>query len=206
MIDSIIFDLDGTLWNATEGIRKTWNEVLRHYPGIREPITTQELEGCMGLLLEDISRRLFPKEPPEMQHRLITQCCDLENEVLAREGGVLYPNVRETLAQLKKRYRLFVVSNCQSGYIEAFYKGNNMSEYFDDKECAGDTGLPKGENNKLIIERNSLKNPVYVGDTQGDCQSAVDAGIPFVYAQYGFGNVDKYDCKIESFKDLLSIL
>ena len=42
-----------------------------------------------------------------------------------------------------------------------------MAEYFEDFECAGNTGKPKGENNKLVIERNNLKSPVYVGDTQG---------------------------------------
>ncbi len=204
-MDSIIFDLDGTLWNATEGIKDTWNEVLKKYPNIREPITIEELESCMGLLLDDISRRLFPNESAEMQHKLITECCELENKVLAEKGGILFPKVRETLSELKKKYRLFVVSNCQSGYIEAFYKGNNMAEYFEDFECAGNTGKSKGENNKLVIERNNLKNPVYVGDTQGDLQSAVDANIPFVFAEYGFGNVDRYDYKIEKFADLLKI-
>lgn len=101
-MDSIIFDLDGTLWNATEGIKDTWNEVLKNYPNIREPITTEELEGCMGLLLDDISRRLFPKESAEMQHKLITECCELENKVLAEKGGILFPKVRETLAELKR--------------------------------------------------------------------------------------------------------
>ena len=71
---------------------------------------------------------------------------------------------------------------------------------FEDFECAGNTGKPKGENNKLVIERNNLKSPVYVGDTQGDLQSAIDANIPFVFAEYGFGNVDRYDYKIENLK------
>ena len=55
------------------------------------------------------------------------------------------------------------------------------------------------------MERNNLKSPVYVGDTQGDLQSAIDANIPFVFAEYGFGNVDRYDYKIEKFEDLLKI-
>ena len=61
------------------------------------------------------------------------------------------------------------------------------------------------KNNKIIIERNNLKNPIYVGDTQGDKQSAIDAGIPFVYAEYGFGSVNGYDYKIEKFEDLVKL-
>lgn len=205
MTDSIIFDLDGTLWDATEAICKTWNIVLRDYPEIREPITVTELEGCMGLLLDDISRKLFPKETPALQKELITKCCDLEVEYLAENGGKLYPKVEETLCYLKDKYKLFIVSNCQSGYIESFFKGHGLDKYFTDMECAGNTGMEKGENNKLIIKRNNLKNPVYVGDTLGDLKSARDANIPFVYAKYGFGNVNEYEYAINKFEDLANI-
>lgn len=201
-MDSIIFDLDGTLWDATEGICKTWNIVLKDYKGIREPITVKELEGCMGLLLDDISRKLFPNESPELQKELITKCCNLENEYLAEHGGKLFPELEETLSDLSKKYRLFIVSNCQSGYIEAFFKGHNMQKYFTGFLSAGDTGLEKGENNKFVIEKYRLKAPVYVGDTKGDETSARIAGIPFVYAEYGFGKAEHYEYKINKFSDL----
>lgn len=204
-MDSIIFDLDGTLWNATEAICKTWNIVLNDYPGIRDAITVEELEKCMGLQLDEISRRLFPKESSELQKELITKCCDLEVEYLSKHGGNLFDDVEKTLSELSKRYKLFIVSNCQSGYIESFFEGHNMQRYFTDFECSGNTGLPKGENNKLIIERNRLNSPVYVGDTIMDMESAKYAEIPFVYAEYGFGNVTEYDYLISEFSDLKNL-
>ncbi len=205
MTDGIIFDLDGTLWDATQAICNTWNIVLKDYPGIREPITVKELEKCMGMLLDDISRKLFPNENADMQKELITKCCDLEVEYLSEYGGNLFPELESTLEYLYKKYKLFIVSNCQSGYIEAFFKGHNLYKYFLDIECAGNTGMDKGENNKLIIKRNNLKNSVYVGDTMGDLKSARDAGIPFVYAEYGFGEVGEYEYIIEKFSDLKKI-
>ncbi len=205
MTDSIIFDLDGTLWNATDAICMVWNIVLNDYPHIREPITVKELEGCMGLLLDDISRKLFPKESSAMQKELITKCCDKEVEYLSQHGAILYPKLEKTLDTLAGRHKLFIVSNCQSGYIESFFDGHGLSKYFTDFECAGNTGKEKGENNKIIIERNSLKAPVYVGDTEGDRQSAIAAGIPFVYAAYGFGSVKKYDYIINEFSELADI-
>ncbi|WP_332870072.1 HAD family hydrolase [Salisediminibacterium selenitireducens] len=75
-----------------------------------------------------------------------------------------------------------------------------------DYENPGRTGLSKGENIKLIIERNHLFNPVYVGDTEGDLQASRYAGVPFVYAAYGFGHVREYDDVIEGFDELLNIL
>lgn len=206
MFDGLLFDLDGTLWNATEIICKTWNVILKDYSEVRkEPITIKELEGCMGLPMDEIAKKLFPDTEHNIRMGLLDKCCILENEYLAREGGILFPEVEKTLEWLSRKYKLFVVSNCQVGYIESFFEGNGTGRYFTDFLSFGETELTKGENNKIIIERNNLKNAVYIGDTQGDRQSALDAGIPFVFAEYGFGNVDGYDYKIEKFSDLLNL-
>lgn len=55
------------------------------------------------------------------------------------------------------------------------------------------------------MARNKLKKPIYVGDTDGDAQSAKVAEIPFVYARYGFGMVEEYDYVIDRFEELLTI-
>ena len=81
-----------------------------------------------------------------------------------------------------------------------------LNKYFVDYECPGRTGLAKAENIKLIVERNNLKNPVYVGDTQGDANAAKAANVPFIYAKYGFGEVEEFENEIESFEDLLKII
>lgn len=207
MFDGILFDLDGTLWDSTEIICKTWNIVLSKYPNVRkEAITVEELEKCMGLQLPVIGKKLFPKANEKTRNELMDLCCSLECEYLAKEGGKLYPDLENTLSALCKKYKLFIVSNCQKGYIESFFAGHNTTKYFTDYICAEDTGLSKGENNKIIIERNNIKNAIYIGDTQGDKDSAIVANIPFVFAEYGFGAVDGYDYKINKFSDLLNIL
>lgn len=204
-IDSIIFDLDGTLWDSTEGVSKTWSFVLNKYDYERKEVTVEDLHSCMGKQLDEIGKILFPKLSSEVRKNLMNECCTLENEYLGKHGGVLYAKVEETLKELSKKYKLFVVSNCQDGYIECFFKAHKLDKYFTDYECPGRTGLSKGENNKLVIERNNLKKPVYVGDTEGDAESARVAGIPFVFAKYGFGSVEKYQYEIDSFQDLLTI-
>ena len=72
--------------------------------------------------------------------------------------------------------------------------------------CPGRTGLTKGENIKLVIKRNNLKNPIYVGDTQGDANAAKFAGVPFIFAEYGFGEVEEYNESIKSFNELLKLI
>jgi phosphoglycolate phosphatase len=204
-IDSIIFDLDGTLWDSTEVILKAWNKVISDKGEFREPITIKELQGVMGLLIRDIGARLLPNLDEGTQEKVMELCCKVEKELLLKEGGVLYPNLEHTLRELSQKYSLFIVSNCQCGYIETFLEHHNMEKYFKDIECAGSTGLVKGENIKKVIERNNLKNPVYVGDTQGDCDGARLAKIPFVYASYGFGKVKEYDYIIEEISNLLKV-
>lgn len=201
-IDSILFDLDGTLWDAVDKIVATWNLVLARHPGLRAPITREEQETFMGLQMDEIAHRVFPKEPPARQLALMEECVTEENQYLYEHGGTLYPGVAETLEKLHKKYPLYIVSNCQSGYIEAFLHAHKLERHFDGFICYGDTKLSKGENNRLLIQRYGLQAPVYVGDTAGDQKSALDAGIPFVYAAYGFGQVGEYDAKIESFPAL----
>lgn len=206
-MDSIIFDLDGTMWNSVKPICEAWDIILQKHPEIsKRTVTEEDLNGCMGLPMYDISAKLFPCETRQVQMSVMDELCAFENKYLEKKGGILYPKLKETLAALSVKYKLYIVSNCQDGYIEAFMKAHDTKKYFLDTECWGRTRLPKGESNRLLIERNKLKHPVYVGDTQGDAQSAIDAGIPFIYAAYGFGEVKKYDARIDSFDELLDIL
>jgi phosphoglycolate phosphatase len=203
LLDSIIFDLDGTLWDSTELILKAWDSVLKDREEIQYPVTLEMLKDVQGLQVQQIGAKMFPYLTDERQIEIVRICCEAENPLILKEGGVLYPNLEATLNALSELYPLFIVSNCHCGYIEAFLEYHKLGRYFKDIESAGNTGLSKSENIRLIIERNHLEHPVYVGDTQGDCDSARQAKIPFVYASYGFGNVGDYDLKLEKISDLL---
>ncbi|WP_196000729.1 HAD family hydrolase [Clostridium sp. 1001271B_151109_B4] len=204
--DGIIFDLDGTLWDSTAEVAKTWTSIIAKYNLKRKEVTVEDLKPCMGKLLDEIASILLPELDAKMQLKVIKECCEYENEYLRDYGATLYDKLEDTLKELSKNYKLFIVSNCQDGYIECFFKAHKLDKYFIDYECPGRTGLPKGENIKLIVERNNLKNPVYVGDTQGDANAAKFANVPFIFAKYGFGNVEEFYNSIDSFDQLLKII
>lgn len=204
--DSLIFDLDGTLWDSTDGIVATWNELLQEYPDIDKVVTAADLSANFGLPLEQIAANMFPDLPHEKRMFLMDQCCLRENEYLAAHGGTLFEDEFETLEKLAACYKLYIVSNCQVGYIDSFYAGNGTGKYFQDQECMEATGLSKGQNIRLVMKRNQLKSAVFIGDTQGDADAAREARIPFIYAAYGFGQVDGYDGKLEQLKDLPKLL
>ncbi len=204
-MDSIIFDLDGTIWDSVDTIVDAWNSSIQKCLAGKMQLTRADLEGVMGLQADDISKKLFPTLDEELRKKVMDECFNADGEYIKKQGGQLYPNVKEVLSRLSKKYKLFIVSNCQEGYIEAFYEYHQLEKYFLDFENAGRTGLSKGENIKLLMERNNLQSSVYVGDTAGDLKAARFAGIPFVYAEYGFGTVIEYDYVIERFDKLLEI-
>lgn len=200
-MDSIIFDMDGTLWDSAENVAKAWNEAVG-----REMFTERDIKGVMGLTMTTIAERLFPNETEEKRREFLDRCCECENKYLREYGGKLYPNTESTLKELAKRYRLFIVSNCQAGYIEAFWDYYKLGGLFEDKLCWGDNRLEKSENIRLIIERNGLRDALYVGDTQGDCDSAYKAGARFAHAAYGFGTADRCDYRLNDISELLTVI
>jgi len=206
MKNGIIFDLDGTLWDSASVVVKGFNDEIKQHSDADYILTEEVLKLQMGKTAPEISKVFFPTLPEKRALQLMSLCAKRERKYLAERGGKLFPQLEETIIKLKEMgIKLYIISNCECGYIETFLKAHKMAKYFDDIECHESTGLSKGENIKLVLKRNNLDRAVYVGDTQGDCNATRFAGIPFVYAKYGFGNVEKPDYIINSFSEIVNV-
>lgn len=206
MVDSILFDLDGTLWDSTDIVAVAWNKAIAKDNRLQLTFTGDDLKKLFGRPLPEIAGIIFPELPREEQLKLMDLCCHEEHLALSKTCGTLFPKLEETLKELSAKYKLCIVSNCESGYIETFFKTSGLSSYFTDFECPGNSGLLKGDNIKLVVERNHFKNPVYLGDTQGDADACAYAGVPFIHASYGFGTVKDCKYKVSSFAELPSYI
>ncbi|MBC5995048.1 HAD family hydrolase [Pontibacter cellulosilyticus] len=204
-LDSIIFDLDGTLWDSTAAIAAAWQQAVKEADIKGISITRETVRGLAGMPFNAIYDKLFPDLKGEQRDKLQRRCAELEMEMLKERGGELYPEVKETLRLLKNKHKLAIVSNCQSGYIESFLQQHNLHEYFQDHECYGNNGISKGDNIREVIKRNSLKQAVYIGDTTGDYEASLKAQVPFILAAYGFGTVDADVTSIAKFSDLKNL-
>lgn len=205
MTDGIIFDVDGTLWDSTPIVKDAWNKALRDF-GIEDvTITADQLKGLFGLPMDDIIERILPDYPLEKRVAFRPYCFDYEHRFLQETPGILYPELEETLRALALKYPLFIVSNCQAGYIELFLEKTGFSPYFKDHVCPGDTNLLKADNILYIAQKHGLKKPVYVGDTKMDHEACIKAQVPFVFASYGFGDTKDPDYEVSSPKKLLEI-
>jgi phosphoglycolate phosphatase len=205
--DSIIFDLDGTLWDSTANVALAWQKAVEQVDYIDEPITVERVRSITGMAYDAIFDKLFPTLTTTQRKEVQTLCSISELEILHTKGGELYPQLEETLKYLAKKYKLYIVSNCQSGYIEVFLDLNNMHPYFLAHQCFGTKGNPKADNIKDIVNDHQLKAPAYVGDTMGDYSAAKQAGVPFIFASYGFGVVpDGMVATVNSFSELTELL
>jgi phosphoglycolate phosphatase len=206
--DSIIFDLDGTLWDSTDTVTEAWQAALAKAPYMSDEIMTRDrVRSITGMTYDKIFETLFPFLSHEQREEVKYLCSVSELEILHKKGGTLYANLADTLTYLGKKYKLYIVSNCQSGYIELFLDLHNMHPHFLAHQCFGTKGNPKADNIRDIVIDHNLKNPVYIGDTTGDYESATKAGVPFIFASYGFGKVESGQvATINNFEELEQIL
>lgn len=202
MKNGIIFDMDGTLWDSAENVAISWEEAVRKECGDLRKITTEDVQSVMGRTMVEISEILFPMLDKKKALALMDICCDAENTYLREHGGILYPGLENTLQILSARYPLYIVSNCQKGYIEAFLEYYKFHKYFLDIECFGNTQMCKGDNIALVARRNNLDRAIYVGDIQADYEASVRAGTEFIHAAYGFGKIDHEVPAIREFTEL----
>ena len=204
-MDAIFLDIDGTLWDSTHIVSDAWNKVLNKKTEIALVITPELLKTLFGKPLPEIASVIFADFPREKQIELINECCAKEHEFLNARPGIIFEGVVETIKELAQKYPICIVSNCEAGYIELVCEKLGITDCITDSECPGYSGLGKGDNIKLVMERNNFKDIVYVGDTQGDYQATRIAGVPFVFCKYGFGKPDEYEYSIEKFSDLLTL-
>lgn len=206
MKKGILFDLDGTLWDSSQEVAFSWQEALSKKAGVEKSITTEDIQRVMGKPMDVIADILFGEFDSKTRVELLEYCCEEENKYIEKHGGKLLADLEETLKLLKAAGNyLYIVSNCQVGYIEAFLSHHKLGHYFADFESFGATKRPKGENIRLVAERNHLDKAVYVGDTQGDYEAATQAEMPFIHARTGYGSVEAEVPYITALKELPKI-
>ena len=197
--DSLIFDMDGTLWDAADTYTESWNLVYREL-GIDITLTRAELSKMVGMDAKKVTDARLPGFSPERQREIYAIVNEKRRQLLPINGGILYDGVVEGLKLLSTKYKLFILSNCAAGIIRVFIDWAGIDDYITDEIATGINLMPKHHNIRLLTDRHQLTNPVYIGDTLGDGEESRKAGIPFVLVTYGFGDTDDYDLKFGDFK------
>ena len=204
---SLIFDIDGTLWDSRAIVAKGYNDYLMEIGRPDLQVDAEYLKTLFGKTMTEIADIMLDSIPQPQRYDVMLGCMDREDEFLHKDPcNIAFPGVKETLEKLKESYRLFIVSNAQCGYPELMMDKLGIRHLFEGWMCFGDTNLPKGDTIRILMERHGITDAVYIGDTQGDLEASQKAGIPFIFCTFGFGNPETYDAKIDAFTELPDVL
>lgn len=205
MRNSIIFDLDGTLWEVIDSTYKSANFIVNKYN--LEEISKDTICKAFGLNREESAKLYFPYMGLNESTKLIDEIAVINIENLKNNGGNVYPNVKEILSKLADKYDLYIVSNTADiEYIEAFLKLSDTKDYFKNYIAASSLNISKADAIKKVIDDGKIEKAVYIGDTRIDMEAAYANNIPFIQAKYGFGENLNTDYSINEIKELLGLL
>ena len=204
--ESLIFDIDGTLWDSRALVAQGYNQQLAQEGREDLFVNAEIFLSLFGKVMTEIADVIFEAIPVPQRYELMERCMDSEHRLLQRDPcRIGYPGVKETIQALAKNHRIFIVSNSQSGYPELCMEKMGLTDFISGTLCFGDTGTEKGKTILTLMEKHHITSCAYIGDTQGDYEATRVAGIPFVWAAYGFGHPEGYEARVDAFPELLTI-
>jgi phosphoglycolate phosphatase len=214
--EAMIFDMDGTLFQTETLLIHVHDRLFQQLREeglyINETPPVERLLGCLGMLLEDIWRKVMP-DGSEAAHRRADELMLLyELEGLAESQGTLYPYVEETLQRLKERgIKLFVASNGLEPYVKGVAEHKGISGLFDGLYSAGEFGTAtKVDLVGRLLRDHNIKSAWMVGDRSSDVEAGKANGLTVIGCSYaGFGRdleLDGSDELISDFREILSLL
>ncbi len=202
--DSLIFDMDGTLWDAVPSYCKIWEYTLDEFGLGDIKVTREELDRLMGKPVDVLVDTIVTRHVDRT--RFLEALDANEDRLMPVLGGRLYPGVKETIRELARDHKLFMVSNCSPKGAVNFMAYSGLTDCFTDSLTYGQTHVGKDVNIATLVSRYGLASPLYVGDTQGDADASHRAGVPIAWAAYGFGHVSDPDYIIKEFSNLIELV
>ncbi len=204
---AVIFDMDGTLWDALDNIAISWNESLKKLGIEGVSVTRENLANLVGNTMDRFAEFYFPDISHEKGMEILSVMEQDENDYLRENGGGLLGDVSDVFEDLHEMgYMVGIVTNAQAGYVEAFMDHFDLHGQVDDYINYGDNLHGKADNLKLMIERNGIGHCWYVGDTEGDYTACQEAEVSFIYAAYGFGEVEADVPRINCLEEIVELL
>lgn len=208
-MNAVFFDLDGTLIDSRADLAATVNH------------TRREL-GLPELPLEDILAHVGQGAKYLLAHAIPEKAGDVEllwtifrshyaEHML--ETVTLYPTVRETLIELRRRGWLLGINTAKPSFaVRAVLEHLGILEFFGDAIIAGGdcpemkpSALPLRACAARLGGHRLSSRDWMVGDHWTDMQCAANAGVRGAFCTFGFGRLgdSRYTARLDRMSDLL---
>ena len=188
MINSCIFDLDGTLLNTLADLRESTNYALKKFEFPERSM--EEIRNFVGNGLRMLIRRAVPNFADEETVDQVLAEMKAHYREHYHDGTVPYDGILPFLRKMKNcGFRMAIVSNKADPMVQLL-----RTLYFDDLisvavgELEGVARKPAPDLVEIAMHRLgcTAENAVYIGDSEVDIETAKNAGLPCMSVGWGF--------------------
>jgi len=196
MLQSLIFDMDGTLFQTDKILELSLDDTFNHLRSLNEwdaetPI--DKYREIMGVPLPKVWEALLPNHSDEIRAQTDAYFLKRLIENIRNGKGALYPNVKEIFSYLKENNcSIYIASNGLKEYLEAIVSYYNLDNWITETFSIQQIQtLNKGDLVKTIIKKYDIKQAAVVGDRLSDINAAKDNSLIAVGCNFDFAQEDE---------------
>lgn len=214
MSQSLIFDMDGTLFQTDKILELSLEDTFNHLRLLNKWDTGTPIDKyrqIMGVPLPMVWENLLPNHSNEVREQTDAYFLDRLIENIRSGKGALYPNVNEVFIYLKENNcSIYIASNGLTEYLKAivsYYNLDNwVTETFSIQQIES---LNKTDLVRSIIKKYEITNGAVVGDRISDINAAKDNGLVSIGCNFDFAQEEELsqaDIVIDDLIELKTIL
>ena len=196
MLQSIIFDMDGTLFQTDKILELSLEDTFNHLRSLDKWDSVTPIDKyreIMGVPLPKVWEALLPDHSDEVREQVDAYFLERLIENIRSGKGALYPNVKEVFSYLKENNcSIYIASNGLTEYLKAivhYYNLDNwVTETFSIQQIKT---LDKGDLVKSIIQKYNIKKAAVVGDRLSDIKAAKNNGLTAIGCNFDFAQEDE---------------
>ncbi|MCQ6567018.1 HAD family hydrolase [Bacillus mycoides] len=214
MLQALIFDMDGTLFQTDKILELSLDDTFDHLRSLQFWNTITPIDKCreiMGVPLPKVWEALLPNHSNEVREQTDAYFLERLIENIKRGNGALYPNVKEVFSFIKENNcSVYIASNGLTEYLQAIVSYYDLDQWVTETFSIEQIhSLNKGDLVKSILMKYDIKEAAVVGDRLSDINAAKDNGLIAIGCNFDFAQEDELahaDLVIDDLMELKGIL
>ncbi|MED3823528.1 HAD hydrolase-like protein [Priestia flexa] len=214
MSQSLIFDMDGTLFQTDKILELSLDDTFNHLRSLSLWDTDTPIDKyreIMGVPLPKVWEALLPNHSNEVKKQTDSYFLERLIDNISSGKGALYPNVKEVFSYLKENnYSIYIASNGLVDYLQAIVNYYDLDKWVTETFSIQQIQtLDKGDLVQTILKKYDIKNAAVVGDRLSDINAAKDNGLIAIGCNFDFAQASELaqaDFVIDELIELKTIL